>query len=160
MADMLNDGNIKVTYVATIANIAAPTVAELTGGVDLECLITADGLEPSVDEEKVSISKLCETMNAEAPGRATYGLGLTMVRKDVALEDVAWTTLLRGTAGYLVFRYGVDADDAYAAADDVQVWPGKFGERRPQKPEANGATLFMSQFYVSAAPDMDAVVAA
>ncbi|RSN65416.1 hypothetical protein DMH01_03295 [Amycolatopsis sp. WAC 04182] len=159
MADMLNDGNIKVTYVAAIANMAAPTAAELNGGLDLECLITADGLEPSVDEEKVSIAKLCETMNAEAPGRATYGLGLTMVRKDVPAEDVAWTTLLRGTSGYLVFRYGIDADTAYAALQDVQVWPGKFGERRPQKPEANGATTFMSQFYVSATPDMDATVA-
>jgi hypothetical protein len=32
-ADMLLDGNVKVSWVPTIANIAAPTAAELTAGV-------------------------------------------------------------------------------------------------------------------------------
>lgn len=159
MADMLNDGNIKVTYVPDIANISAPTTTELTAGTDLECLVTADGFQPTVNEEVVSIAKLCETSNAEAPGRATHQIVLTMVRQDTEAEDVAWTTLLRGTSGYLVVRYGVAHDTAYASGDSVQVFPGKAGERRPQPPEANGATQFQSQWYVSAQPDLDAVVA-
>lgn len=159
MADMLNDGNIKVTYVPSIANISAPTTTELTAGTDLECLITADGFQPTVNEEVVSVPKLCETISAEAPGRATHQIVLTMVRQDESAEDVGWTTMLRGTSGYLVVRYGVAYDTAYAVSDDVQVFPGKSGERRPQPPEANGATQFQSQWYVSAQPDMDAVVA-
>lgn len=159
MADMLNDGNIKCTYVPTIANSAAPTTAELAAGTALECLITADGLEISVDEEVVSIPKLCETTTAEAPGRSKYGVSLTMVRKTLTVEDVAWTTLLRGLTGYLVFRYGTAVATAYASTQKVQVFPGAFGERRPQKPEANGATKFMSQFYVSSQPKLDAVIA-
>jgi hypothetical protein len=159
MADMLADGQIKVTYVPAIANIAAPTVAELGAGTDLECLITGDGFAPTVNEEVVSIPKLCETINAEAPGRATHQIVLTLVRQDETADDVAWTTLLRNTAGHLVVRYGSAHSTAYAAGDDVQVFPGKAGERRPQSPEANGAILFQSQWYVSAQPDLDAVVA-
>lgn len=160
MTDMLNDGNIKLYYVPTIANIAAPTVAELDAGTSLECLVTADGLAVSVDEEVVSIPKLCETNTSQAPGRATYGITLTIARQDTEAEDVGWTTLLRGTAGYLVMRYGVDHEQAWAADDKVQVFPVKFGERRPQQPEANGATLFQSQAYVGKEPELDGVVAA
>jgi hypothetical protein len=67
MPDMLTDGNIKVTFVPTIADPAAPTTTELTAGTDLECLITSDGLNLSVDEETISVPKLCDTVNSEAP---------------------------------------------------------------------------------------------
>lgn len=159
MPDMLTDGNIKVTYVPTISNTAAPTTSELGAGTALECIITADGLEISVDEEVVSIPKLCETTTAEAPGRSKYGVSLTMVRKTTTPEDVAWTTLIRGLTGFLVFRYGLAVATAYATTQKVQVFPGTFGERRPLKPEANGAVKFMSQFYVSSQPKLDAAVA-
>ncbi|PXY20879.1 hypothetical protein [Prauserella muralis] len=159
MADMLNDGNIRLTYVPAIADPAAPTTTELTAGIDLECLVTADGLNISVDEETVSVQKLCETSNSQAPGRSTYGITLTIVRQDEETEDVGWTTLKRGTAGFLVMRYGVAHDQAWAASDKVQVFPGKCGERRPQQPEANGATLFQSQWFVGKQPSLDGVVA-
>lgn len=159
MPDMLTDGNIKVTYVPTIANTAAPTTAELAAGTALECIITADGLDFSVDEETVSIPKLCETITAEAPGRVKYGVSLTMVRKTTVPEDVAWTTLIRGLTGYLVIRYNLPVATAYASAQKVQVFPGAFGERKQQKPEANSAVKFMSQFFVNAQPKPDAAVA-
>ncbi|MBX6360097.1 MAG: hypothetical protein IRZ03_08460 [Acidobacterium ailaaui] len=158
MADMLNDGNIKVSYVPSIADPAAPTVTELQAGTSLECLITADGLNPSSDEDTVSIPKLCETTNSQAPGRTTYGFDLTFVRQEDEVDDVAWTTLLRGTEGFLVIRYGVPHDTAWAADQKVQVYPGRCGERRPQQPEANGATTFMSTWYVAGQPELDAVV--
>jgi hypothetical protein len=160
MADMLADGNVKVTYVPTIANKSAPTVAELTAGTDLQCLITADGLAISVNEDVVSIPKLCETSNSEAPGRATFQITLTCVRQEATADDVAWTTLLRKTSGYLVIRYGDTHDTAYAASQEVLVFPGASGERRPNAVEANGAVTFDSQWYVNAQPDLDAVVAA
>lgn len=160
MADMLNDGNIRLTYVPTIADIAAPTTTELEAGVDLECLVTADGLAISVDEEVVSVPKLCETSNSQDPGRATYGVTLTLARQEDEADDIGWTTLKRGTSGYLVMRYGIAHDTAWAAGDNVQVFPGRCGARRPQQPEANGATLFQSQWYVNKTPELDGVVAA
>lgn len=158
MADMLNDGQIKVTYVPTIADISAPTVTELTAGTDLECLITA--LEPSVEEETVTTPKLCETVTAQDPGRTAYSFGLTFVRKDEETEDLAWESLPRLTSGYLVFRYGKDYQTAYASGDSVQVYPGKFGEQRQQQPENNSATQFASTWFVNRQPDLHAVVAA
>ena len=45
MADILGDGAIKVGWVTTISNTAAPTAVEVGAGVDLETFITPDGLD-------------------------------------------------------------------------------------------------------------------
>lgn len=160
MADMLNDGNIKLSFVPSIADISAPTETELASAVDLECLVTADGFQPTVNEEVVSVAKLCETSNSEAPGRATHQVTLTLVRQDDEADDLGWTTLKRGVTGFLAVRYGVDHSKPWEAGDQAIVYPVKCGERRLQAPEANGATLFQVQMYVTAQPDLDAEVVA
>lgn len=159
MGDMLSDGAIKVTFVPTIASQTAPTTVELAAGTALECLITADGLDINTDEDVVSVPKLCETTTSEAPGRSKTSITLTCVRKDVPAEDIAYTTLIRGLAGYLVVRRGVAVTTAYAATQKVEVYPGVFGQRRAQKPEMNGVEKFLSGFYNSSAPTLVATVA-
>lgn len=163
MAKMLADGNVKVTFVPTILNIAAPLAAtELSAGgsLTLECLITADGLSISVDEAVVSLPALCETFDAESPGRAKYAIDLTMFRHVATADDDAWVTLVRGLSGYLVIRYGVAVTTAYAAADKLLVFPCTFGERKPLPTEANGGVKFASHVYVTSQPELDAVAAA
>jgi len=158
MAKMLADGNVKATLVLAIPNIAAPVAATLNAGVDLECLITADGLSVSVDEAVVALPALCETFDAESPGRAKYAIDLTMYRHIATVDDIAWTTLIRGLNGFLVLRYGVDVDTAYTAADKVLVFPGTAGERKPNPTTANGGVTFGSRWYVSVQPELDGVV--
>lgn len=158
MAKMLADGNVKATFVIAIPNIAAPVAATLNAGVDLECLITADGLSVSVDEAVVALPALCETFDAESPGRAKYAIDLTMYRHILTVDDVAWTTMIRGLTGFLVLRYGVDVDTAYTAADKVLVFPGTSGERKPNPTTANGGVTFGSRWYVSTQPELDGVV--
>lgn len=160
MTDMLNDGNIKLSFVPEIDDITSPTETELTAGIDLECLVTADGFQPTVNEEVVSVPKLCETSNSEAPGRATHQVTLTMVRQEEEEEDTGWTELKRGTTGYLAVRYGVEHDIPWQADDKAIVYPVRCGVRRLQPPEANGATQFDVQMYVTAQPELDAVVVA
>jgi len=159
MAKMLADGNVKATFVVSIADIAAPTATALNGGVDLECLITADGLSVSVDEAVVALPALCETFDAQSPGRATYAIDLTLYRHIATVDDVAWTTLLRGLTGFLVLRYGIDVDTNYTAAQKCLVFPGVAGERKPNPTTANGGVTFGSRWYVSSQPNLDAIVA-
>ena len=45
MSDLINDGMTKVVWVSSIANINAPTVAELNAGADYTPRITPDGLK-------------------------------------------------------------------------------------------------------------------
>ena len=166
MTKMLADGNVKVTFVVNIANLSAPDVsAELTAGssLDLECLITADGLAVSVDEAVVALPALCETFDAEAPGRAKYAIDLTCFRHLETASDKAWTTLIRGLSGFLAIRYGVPATTAWGAGDPngkALVFPVTFGERKPLPTEANGGIKFSSHAYVTSQPQLDAVAVA
>jgi hypothetical protein len=158
MAKMLADGNVKATFVVSIPDIGSPVAATLNAGVDLECLITADGLSVSVDEAVVALPALCETFDAESPGRAKYAIDLTMYRHVATVDDIGWTTMIRGLTGFLVLRYGVDVDTAYTAADKVLVFPGTAGERKPNPTTANGGVTFGSTWYVSTQPELDGVV--
>lgn len=163
MTKMLADGNVKVTYMLACANIAAPDVSsELLAGssLDLECLITADGLNISVDEAVVALPALCETFDAESPGRAKYAIDLTCFRHVETVQDKAWTTLVRGLPGFLAIRYGVAVTTAWTAGDKALVFPVTFGQRKPLPTEANGGIKFASHAYVTSQPNLDAVAVA
>lgn len=126
------DGNVKVVIVPTIANGASPTVTELNAvsAKDISCLITADGLGITEDQDSISDQRLCDRGNYELPGRVTNTLELTYVRSSVTANDLAFTTLTPGATGWVVIRMGSDYAAPFAAADVVHVWPYKAGERR------------------------------
>lgn len=162
MSDLLADGNVKATWVVSIANIALPTVAELTAGsiVALECLITKDGLDIGGETAAVENTALCSTDDTEEPGRVKRNIKLTCKRKDTPSEDKAWTTLLYKASGYLVVRREVDVDTAYAAAQAVEVYPVRCGEPIMQKPEANSVQKFDVTLFNNSTANTRAVVAA
>jgi hypothetical protein len=81
-----------------------------------------------------------------------------MYRYTLEAEDTPWTTLVRGLEGFLVVRYGTAYDTAYAADDNVLVFPCTFGERKPLPTEANGGIRFSSHVYVTSQPELDGVV--
>lgn len=162
MADMLSDGNVKVSFVPAVANIGAPTVTELTaaGAVDLECRITADGLDVSADEDTIDNSKLCDVENYEEPGRIKHSIELTITRADIEETDTPYETIKRGTKGFLAIRYGIPHDTAYAAAQDIQIYTIRAGAQRYVKPEANSTVRYQQKMFVNGPSELDAVVAA
>lgn len=163
MTKMLADGNTKVAYVASIANIQAPDVSsELTAGstLVLENLITADGFNVSVDEAVVALPALADTFDAESPGRAKYAIDLTFYRHLATVDDKAWVSIVRNLSGFLVVRYGVAVTTAFNTGDKLLVFPVTFGERKPLPTEANGGVKFTSHAYVTSQPAFDAVAVA
>lgn len=149
MADLLADGNYKVTWAVSIANINAPTVAELTAGtaVDLECLITLDGLDIKGDTASVDNTALCSTDDTEEPGRVNYDISITAKRKDTTLEDKAWNTLTDRAAGYLVVRRTVAATTAWATGQSCEVYPVRCGRPIMNAPEKNSAQKFQVKLF-------------
>lgn len=161
MADLLADGNIKVTWAVTIANIAAPTVAELTAGtaVDLECLLTLDGLDIKGDTASVDNTALCSTDDTEEPGRVSYQIELTGKRKDTTLEDKAWNTLTDRAQGYLVVRRSTSASTAWAVGQPCEVYPVRCGRPIMEMPEKNSAQKFKVKCFNNSAAEDRATVA-
>lgn len=162
MSRILNDGNIKVTWVPAIASIAAPsagTELAATGSVPLEPWITPDGLNLGNSEAVVDLSVLSSVTEYEGPGRYKQTIDLTCQRDDTTASDLAWTTLVRGAQGFIVIRIGVLAGTAYAAADRLMVYTVTVGKRLMVKPTKNTPATFIVHAYCSGA-DNDAAVAA
>ena len=67
MADIVNDGMTRVAFVPTISSAAAPTVAEIGAGEDLEMFLTPDGLGMEFGNDSIDVTALSSTYNAELP---------------------------------------------------------------------------------------------
>lgn len=162
MADRLNDGNNRFMFVPSIANIAAPTVAELTatGVVLLQCRIKSGGVDHGGDEDTVDNSKLCDTANYETPGRIKWTWTLTYARGDTTTDDAPYSTMKRFTTGFLVVRRGVPQAQAIAANDIVDVYSITCGAQVTQPPEPNSVEWVQQKLWVSGQSEQDATVAA
>ncbi|GAA2860133.1 hypothetical protein [Nonomuraea rubra] len=159
-ADLLGDGNVKVTFCLTIANISAPTAAELNAGVDLQEFITKDGLGISPEQAAVDNTALASRDETEDAGTVKYSIELTVKRKEVAVEDIGWDTLVDRQLGYLVVRRNMAHETAYAAGQNVEVYPVRCGRPNMQPPELNAAQRFVSKLFNHTTADADALVAA
>lgn len=144
------DGNTRYDWVPAIPSPAAPSAATLNAGVPLSCYLTDDGWQPSMDQASTADNRICSTQDFEGAGRFTRGLSVKYVENPaVPTSNVAYTTLIPGTLGFIVERRGYDVDLAYAATQKVWVWPVQVGQRAPQPPEANSKLKQMQKMFVT-----------
>ena len=158
MARYVHEGNTKVAWVPTITNIAAPTVAELGAGTELSELLTKDGLSLPDSQNMVDSSTLADTFDAQRVGSWGGSITLTGFRNQGA--DDLWDLAVYGTEGYLVVRRGIAYDTAWAAAQDVEVYPAEMHEPVPNATGANEEARFTLALAVTAQPNKRATVAA
>lgn len=159
MADIPTDGNTRVAYVPTIANIAAPTTTELNAGTLLQSVITSDGLvgfEPTTSD--VDNTALNSTFNTVTIGRDQYS-GTMLRFKKQSGTDTAYATLTRGTSGYIVIRRDIAETTAWTSTQAVEVYPVTFGQTRRLTPEGNSLTRWEVDTKITSAPQIRAAVA-
>lgn len=128
-------GREKWVFVATIADINAPTVAEVTAGtvLDISCYLYESSARPGattnlVDRER----RICDTTTFQQVGTTTYSGGEMVASLDpqaAALSNgkKAWEKFPEGTSGYLVRRLGIAVATDLAAGQFVDVFPVEFG---------------------------------
>jgi hypothetical protein len=159
MSDLISDGNTKVSWVGSIANINAPTATELNGGADWTLRITPDGLKTDPATADVDTSSLGSTFTTNQPGRRSYTCEVTFKRGSTTIEEQPYTTLVYNASGFLVVRRGTAFATAYASGDKVEVYPVTAGEAQNIAPAANEVNKFMSPLKVTSDPATRAVVA-
>lgn len=159
MADIPVDGTTKVAWVETIANRAAPTAAELNAGIDLTDFITADGLIGyAAETAEIDNSSLASTFDTKLPGRASYSGSMFRLKKQTGV-DAVYDTLIRNAIGNVVVRRYVDQGPAFAAGDELQVYPTQCGEIQHIDPEANTVGRYEVPTMVTTEPEMRALAA-
>lgn len=141
MPKTLADARTRLVALTTKpANPAAPTVTELTAGVDLSCrILKSDYRLSPVASDTVPDTELCSEGNAVTFGASNYEGSVTPFRylteagKADATNDVAWDALKeKGTELWLYEREGPKYDAAWAAADEVDGY--EVVTDNPQKP--------------------------
>lgn len=159
MADIVADGRTRVAWVPTIANIAAPTTAELDAGMLLQSLLTADGLAGFQPETaKVDTSSLASTFNTARNGRTSFDSPMLTLKKQDS-SDTAYTTLIRDATGYIVIRTSVTEGTAWTAGQDVRVYPVQCGEVQHVDVEENSLERYQVPLTVTSTPNLRAEVA-
>jgi len=160
MADLLGDGNVKVTFVLAVANVSLPTATELNGGTDLQTVITKEGLDIKPDQASVDNTALASTSETEDAGTTKYEITLTWKRQQATVDDIGYTTLVPGTLGYLCVRRNKAHDSSWAADDEAEVYPVRCGARMRQAPKLNEPQTVDQKLFNHTQADTEATVAA
>lgn len=157
MADIIGDGNVRVSWVPTISNTAVPTTTELNAGVSLEGFITPDGYSVATSEAEVDNSALNSTDDTRLPGRRADAIDLTF--KHQGDSAAPWTTFAGKPVGYIVERTSLASTTAYATGQKLRIFPVQAGNRNKLPRTPNEVEKFDVKFYKSSAVIDQATVA-
>lgn len=160
MPDIPADGNIRVSWVTSIANKAAPTVAELNAGLLLTSILAADGLAGwQADTATIGNRKLDSTFNSSDVGSVSIDDPILRFFKQSG-TDTIYTTLVKNAAGFIVIRPSLPSSTAWAATQLlIGVYPAKCKQRRWLDREENTMERYEVPIAITAEPAFDAVVA-
>jgi len=135
------DGNIKTVLVPTVANLAAPTVAEANAetAIDISCYLTPGGFALTVDQATITDERECDTITRGAPGRKTPSLGITGIdNTNSPVDDNALAEALTEGSGWVAIRRRGKAHTApFVASDVVSVTEFTTGLRADVAAETN-----------------------
>lgn len=153
MTAYAHDGRTHIYWLDTVASLAAPTAANITAGTLIPNVTAYD--TPS-SEAEVDTSDIDTTYDTSVVGTNKAGPITLTIKRDDADESDGWDLFTFRDDGYLVFS----REGAAVATTKVEVYPVQVGQRRPSSYARNAVQTFDVSFYVTDAPELDAVVAA
>lgn len=156
MARIIPNEQTYLGFLPTVADLSAPTTAEITAGVDLtKYLISLNAASQGNTVPTPDLSTLFET---SIPGTVQASFSADFYRDDD--DDLAWETLPRRTTGvFIVQRFGASPGVSPAAAAPVESWPVVIVSRTASNVSSNTAQTFTVTCSVPEEPVEDAVVA-
>lgn len=161
MSRKQSTGEIRVWLCPLVANISAPTVAEITAGVDVTPFMLRNGLTTpqsgSVVDSSDASSRQNKTSRGSFGGDAVTYRGF---RDAVAADDDAWTAFAPGTDTTLVIRRFGGSTVAAAASQRVECWPVEVVSRAMDDIADNENQKFTVTMAVPGEVDDDALIAA
>lgn len=136
--------NRNVIWVDAIADITAPTVAELTSpatSIDFSCWLNADWDGPSGDQSKETDERWCGN-KFESMGDIEYTVAQLKYVVDPQATDAEGANrlsafLTEGKRGFLVMRRGKGMDKPVVAGDKVDIYTVELGKPMPAPTASN-----------------------
>jgi hypothetical protein len=160
VTDVFADGNTCVTFTSSISNLALPTTTELNAGIRLQSFLTADGLMGfEADTAEVDTTSLASTFDTKTIGRDQFSKTGLRLKKQTYGSDTVFSTLTRGTSGFIVIRRGIVESTAYASGQAVETYPITCGQTKFLQPTANSVQKYEVNTPITSAPNLRAAVA-
>lgn len=156
MARRVYEGTVNVYFATAVADISAPTVAEITAATDITCFLTKDGFAPNINTNNVDSAALCDVYDGQIPGSFGADVTLTMFRDDATPED-AWDLVVYGQTGFLIVEPFGEPGVLPVAGDKVEVYEGAWHQKSPGNTAANTQQTFTAAF-PTVRIDFDALV--
>ncbi len=158
MARLIPNERTWIGFATTVANIAAPTAAEVAAATDLTAFCVS--LNAASQGNTVPTPSFDTLFETSVPGTVQAQFQADFYRDDE--NDDAWDTLPRGTNGFFIIsRFGgAGADNLPIATDKVEVWPVKVTSRTMQNMASNQVQMFSVQCSVPVEPSEASTVAA
>jgi len=154
------DASLRVWVVTTIANTAAPTVAEINAGttIDATCYLT-NGFSPDAAVATISDDRLCLAQILEDKGVTTWSISeleyIFDVQNAASVSNKLYAGLPENAQVFIVPRYGMNVDTAAAAGQKVDVFPVKMGPPVKLPPERNTKGRVKQKPFVNGVPQRD-----
>jgi len=159
MARIIPNENTWIGFsIASIADIEAPTSAQVAAAIDLTGFcISLNASSRGNTVPTPAFDSLFETSTA---GTSAATFDADFYRDDDT--DTAWETLPRGTRGFFIIaRFGgTGADNLPLAGDEVEVWPVMVTSRTMANMSSNTVLTFTASCSVNVEPAEAAIVAA
>ncbi|MFI6813772.1 hypothetical protein ACIBG7_15230 [Nonomuraea sp. NPDC050328] len=156
--DLLGDGMVKVTVCLTLSSISSPPAAELNAGIDIQMLLTKEGLGVTPEQASVDTTALGSRSETERGGTAKHPTELTYKRKKLEADDIAFNTLTPKTDIILAVRRNKDHELAWAAGDPAEIYPLECGIYKRQPPVLNEVQKIVQTMFNHSDADTEAVV--
>lgn len=116
----ISRGNVAVGVAPVITDINAPTLAQLSTGIGLDCSIQTFNGTSSTDSE--SIDWLCDPSSEQLPGSTTHSIDDLVIKSTGQDDDDLIAGLNVGDVVYFWRRDGLAHETALAATQRVWVW--------------------------------------
>lgn len=160
MGDIPGDGKVRMDWVPAIANINAPTVAELNAGIRVSQWMTADGMVGfRPDTADVPNGNIESDFDTNTNGRRSFSGTMLRFKKQTG-SDAVYTTMTPDVEGYVVIRRSLPAATAYASGQHLQgVYPVICGETAWMDQEPNTLERFEVPLKMTAKPALRVAVA-
>jgi hypothetical protein len=160
MADIIGDGKERWDIVTTIANIAAPTAAELNAGVRISQWMTKDGATGFVaDTADAPTSSKESTFQTNVNGMISLNNPQFKIKRQTPLgSDAAFAAMPTDGTAFAVRRNSKTATSAHATSDLVDVFPVQFSQKAKVDQADNMPELYIVPVKITSQPKFDVSV--
>jgi hypothetical protein len=160
MADVIGDGKERWDIVTSIANIAAPTAAELNAGVRISQWMTKDGATGWVaDTADAPTSSKESTFQTAVNGMISLNSPKFKLKRQIPLAtDAAFNAMPTDGTAFATRRNSKTATSAHAAADIVDIFPVQFSQKTKVDQADNQPELYEVSVKITAQPKFDVAV--